>query len=56
MKEKVILNGWQPQAQLGDGLSLTIPKACGFEAATLQQAESMRFCMFFICYGIDLRE
>jgi hypothetical protein len=33
------INGkeWQPQAQLGDGLVLafTIPKAFGFEAATL---------------------
>ena len=27
--------GWHPQAQLGDGFSQTIPKACGFEAATL---------------------
>ena len=27
--------GWQPQAQLGDGFSSTIPKAYGFEAATL---------------------
>ena len=26
--------GWQPQAELGDGFSPTIPKACGFEAAT----------------------
>ncbi len=26
--------GWQPQAQLGDGLGLSIPKTFGFEAAT----------------------
>jgi len=29
------LNGWQPQAKLGDGFwNNTIPKASGFEAAT----------------------
>jgi len=27
-------DGWHPQAKLGDGSAHTIPKACGFEAAT----------------------
>jgi len=33
-----IKEGWQPQAQLGDGSSHTIPKAFGFEAATQSNA------------------
>ncbi len=34
--------GWQPQAQLGDGLFPTIPKACGFEAATQAGMNNLR--------------